>query len=64
MRLGYYFGLINSKIILSLIYCFVLLPISIIMKCKGCDPFRIKRNNSNSYKEIVKQVMVDLRRIF
>ena len=55
---------INSKIILGLIFIFVLLPISFIMKCLGHDPLQMKKVNQNSYRESKKNYNSDLTRIF
>lgn len=64
MKLGYYLGWINSRLIFGIIFCFVLFPISLIMKTIGYDPLKIKKINSKSYKEVSKNDIVDLTRIF
>ena len=64
MFIGHTLGWVNSKIILSLVFIIVLQPISIIMKCTGYDPLRIKKKNVESYKLARKNYTVDLNRIF
>lgn len=64
MSLGYCLGRINSTLILSLIYIFLLIPIAFIMKIFKYDPLRIKRFNKKSYFENNKKHIVDLRKIF
>ena len=64
MFIGHTLGWVNSKIILSLVFIIVLQPISIIMKCTGYDPLRIKKKNVESYKLSRKNYIVDLNRIF
>ena len=54
----------NSRIILGLVYFFVLIPISIIMKIFGYDPLRLKRNKKNTYREDISNRIIDLERIF
>ena len=43
MKIGELLGLINSNLILGIIFMFVLLPISLFMKTTGYDPLRKKR---------------------
>ena len=53
--LGFILGWINSRIILTLVYLSVLIPISILMRILGYDPLRINfKPNKNSYREIRK----------
>ena len=63
MNLGYVLGWINSRIILGLVFIFVLLPIAIIMKIFGYDPLRKSKKRLSSYKE-KKTSEVDLTKIF
>ena len=65
MRIGYVLGWINSRLILGLVFIFVLQPISILMRLLGHDPLRkeIKRNQK-SYKEKIDSTKIDLTRIF
>ena len=64
MKLGLILGWFNSRLILSLIYIIVLLPIAFIMRIFGYDPLRLKKNKKNSYREIRKSTTIDLTRIF
>lgn len=64
MQLGHILGLVNSKIILGLVFILVLLPISLIMKIFGYDPLKEKKVFLNSYREDKKGYKVDLERIF
>ena len=64
MKLGYFLGLVNGKIILSLVYFFILIPIAMIMKLSGYDPLRNKNKKQKSYREINKQNKIDFTRIF
>ena len=53
--LGFILGWINSRIILTLVYLSVLIPISMLMRILGYDPLRINfKPNKNSYREIRK----------
>ena len=63
MNLGHVLGWINSRIILGIIFIFVLLPIAIVMKLFGYDPLKISNKELSSYKE-KKTSKVDLTRIF
>ena len=64
MKLGFILGWINSRIILSLVFLFVLIPISLIMKCFGHDPLNKKKIRKNSYRVSRKNQSIDLTRIF
>ena len=64
MRLGYFLGWINSKLILGLIFLLVLQPIAFIMKLFGYDPLRTKNNFLDTYRESKINHKVDLTRIF
>ena len=64
MKLGLVLGWINSRIILGLVFLFVLQPIALIMRISGYDPLRIKKINKVSYRENVKDRKTDLTRIF
>ena len=64
MKLGYFLGFVNSKIILGIVFIIVLLPISLLMKVFGYDPLHVKKSNLDSYKENKKGSNVDLTRIF
>ena len=64
MKLGDTLGWINSHLVLSLIFIFILQPTGIIMKCFGHDPLRKKFNNKKSYRESKKDNIIDLEKIF
>ena len=64
MFLGHILGWINSRIILSLIFFIVLIPIAFIMRLFGYDPMRKKTINGNSYRELRNNNKIDLKRIF
>lgn len=64
MGLGHFLGFINSKLILSLVFIFVLQPTALILKLFAYDPLRQKKISKNTYKENKKDYKIDLRRIF
>ena len=65
MLIGVALGWVNSRIILGLIFLFVLLPISLIMKIFGYDPLRKKnKGNEISFREPKIDYEVNLNRIF
>lgn len=64
IKLGLALGWVNSRIILGIIFIFILQPISIVMRFIGYDPLRIKRGNKNTYRENKKNHKIDLKRIF
>ena len=64
MKLGLTLGWVNSKIILGLVYIFVLLPIAFGMRLIGYDPLRTRRNGEKSFREKRKNYQTDLNRIF
>ncbi len=65
MKIGLTLGWINSRIILGIVYLFVLLPISFIAKLFGYDPLRKNKIKGKvSYKEYSQESEVDLTRIF
>ncbi len=64
MKLGKILGWINSHLILGLIFIIVLQPTALVMKFFGYDPLRLKKTKTNSYREIRKDVTIDLKRIF
>ena len=49
MKIGLALGWINSRIILGIIFLFVLEPISLFMKLTGYDPLRLKKGNRETY---------------
>jgi len=64
MKLGLILGWLNSRIILSIIFFFVVLPISIITKLLGKDFLKTKKENTNSYLEFNIQKVIDMKKIF
>ena len=64
MAVGHILGLINSHLILGIIFFIMLQPISIIMKFFGYDPLRKRKNNEVSYKEYRTNPKIDLTKIF
>ena len=66
MYLAHILGLINSRIILGIIFFIVLVPISIVMRIFGYDPLKNKKmtTNKNSFKEYKLGYKIDLTRIF
>ena len=64
MLLGHVLGLINSHIILGLVFIFVLQPIAYIMRLTGYDPLKTKRKVEKTYREVRKDKHIDLKRIF
>ena len=64
IKLGYILGWINSKIILGLIFIFVLIPIGFTMKIFGYDPLKIRKIKKLTYKENRQNHKIDLTRIF
>ena len=64
MKIGFALGWINSRIILGIIFLFVLEPISLFMKLMGYDPLRLKKGNRETYRENKKDHKIDLKKIF
>ena len=64
MKIGYFLGWFNSRIILSLIFFLILQPIALIMKLTGYDPLRLGKKYYKTFKEYKKDIKVDLTRIF
>ena len=64
MKLGVTLGWINSRIILSLVFIIVLLPISVLMRFIGYDPLQTKLKDVKTYREKRKNHKTDLTRIF
>ena len=64
MALGHALGWINSRVILGLVFLFVVQPIAFIMKFFGYDPLRKNKDNKKSYREINSNRKVVLTRIF
>ena len=64
MKIGHLLGWVNSKVILGLVFVFVLQPIAFIMKCFKYDPLRKQKTNKTTYREIRSNFKIDLRKIF
>tara|TARA_B100000161_G_scaffold226858_2_gene173176 strand:- start:434 stop:826 length:393 start_codon:yes stop_codon:yes gene_type:complete len=64
MAIGYILGFINSRLILGIIFIFMVQPISFTMKIFGYDPLRLKTNNQRSYRENKKNYKINLNNIF
>ena len=64
MKIGHVLGWINSRVILSLVFLVVLLPIALIMKLFSYDPLRRKKGDQNSYREKKTNYVINLRKIF
>ena len=64
MKLGHILGWINSRIILGIVFIFVLLPIAFIMRIFGHDPLNTKNTLQKSYREIKKNHKVNFKKIF
>ena len=64
IKLGYILGWINSRIILGLIFLFVLIPIGLVMKIFGYDPLKIRQKRKITYKENRQNHKINLTRIF
>ena len=64
ISLGNTLGWVNSRIILSLVYIIILLPISFTMRLIGYDPLRTKLKRKKTYREKRKGYLIDLTRIF
>ena len=62
--LGHVLGWINSRLVLGLVFIFLVQPIAYIMRIFGYDPLRKKRNMQESYKENKRGHKIDLTRIF
>ena len=64
MLAGHIMGIINSNLILGIVFVFVLQPISIFMKFIGYDPLKLKKQDCISYRKERKELKIDLRKIF
>ena len=64
MKLGHILGWVNSRIILGLVFLFVLQPIALIMRIFGYDPLRTKNIAQKSYRVIKTNHKVNLKKIF
>ena len=64
MKIGHALGWINSRIILGIVFIFVLQPIAYVMRLTGYDPLRKKRKGKKTYRENIEYNKTDLTRIF
>ena len=64
MKLGLILGWLNSRVILMLVFLFVLQPIALIMRLLGHDPLRTKKNGEKSYREVKIYQKINLKKIF
>ena len=64
MKLGLILGWINSRIILGIVFIFVLQPISIFMFMFKYDPLKKINKKKSSYRSIRTLPKIDLTRIF
>jgi len=64
MKLGYILGWLNSRIILGLVFLFILQPIAFIMRIFGHDPLKLKKINQKSYREKKANQKINLKKIF
>ena len=64
MKMGYALGWINSKLIMGIVFVFILLPIATIMKFFSYDPLRIKKHKKLSYRENREKYKFNFKRIF
>ena len=63
-KMGYYLGLINSSLILGIIFIFILQPISFIMRIFSYDPLVNLRKGKKTYKNKIIDFKIDLKRVF
>ena len=63
-KIGYYLGLINSSLILGIIFIFILQPISFIMRIFSYDPLVNLRKGKKTYKNKIIDFKIDLKRVF
>jgi len=64
MSIGNTMGWINSRIILTIIFVVVLIPIACMMNLLGYDALERKRKKGSSYRRFRKNSQIDLTRIF
>ena len=63
IKLGDLLGFINSHLILGIVYLFILVPISLVMRLFGYDPLR-KIKGQKTYRESKEGYQINLERIF
>ena len=64
MLLGHILGWVNSRIILGLIFIFVVQPMALLMKLFGYNPLPKKNPNLSTYRQLRSNQKIDLTRIF
>mgnify|MGYP001239687986 CR=1 FL=1 len=64
IKIGHILGFLNSKIILGIIFLFILQPIAFIMRIFGYDPLKLKRQKVISFRELRNNDNIDLSKIF
>ena len=64
IALGHALGWVNSRVIIGLVFIFVLQPIAFVMFFFGYDPLKIRRKRTNTYRENRQNHQIDLNRIF
>ena len=64
MKLGHILGWLNSRIILGVVFIFVLQPIALIMRIFGHDPLNTKKHFKKSYRENKTNQKINLKKIF
>ena len=64
MRLGYFLGSINSRLILGLVHIIVLQPTALFMRIFGYDPLQKKTNNLSSFRENNEYKKVNYNKLF
>lgn len=66
IKIGNLLGLINSHIILGLVFIFVLIPISFLMKLFNHDPLKTRKTQQlyETYREPKKNHIINLYKIF
>lgn len=65
MKVGYILAWLNSRIILAIVFIFVLQPISLLMKFFNYDPLKQnEKNKKKSFREDTSNKTIKLNRIF
>ena len=64
MSFGEILGWINSRLILGLVFIFIVQPLALFMRVLGYDPLQQRKSKKSSYREIRKDSKIDLTRIF
>ena len=65
MLIGYALGWINTRLILGLIFFFVLQPTALIMRLFNYDPLKKRKDDTKaSYKEDRSNHQINLKKIF